>query len=167
MSSILDIDLDYFDQMDDPVQRLSQLLAWAACPVAFVVENHHEAFRRWMDCVDNGRLPEPQYILHADEHHDMMDETAKPNIANFIYHAMRIWPQVRVHWLVEQAIDSPSMWLSEETWMVLSERFTFGARRPRNWPKPDLVSVCTSPEFVSVTRRKELMTVVENSTTGE
>jgi hypothetical protein len=167
MSSILDIDLDYFNLMDNPVQRLSQLLAWAACPVTFVVENHHQAFRRWMDCVENGRLREPQYILHVDEHHDMMDEAAKPNIANFVYHAMRTWPQVRVHWLVEEAIDSPSMWLSEDTWMVLSERFTFGARRPRNWPKPDLVSVCTSPEFVSVMRRKELMTLVEKSITGE
>ena len=166
MSSILDIDLDYFNLMDDPVQRLSQLLAWAACPVRFVVENHHQAYRRWMDCIENGRLREPQYILHVDEHHDMMDETAKPNIANFVYHAMRTWPRVRVHWLVEQAIDSPSMWLSEDTWMILSERFTFGARRPRNWPKPEMVSVCTSPEFVSVVRRKELMTVVEKSIAG-
>jgi hypothetical protein len=43
----------------------------------------------------------------------MMDEKAKPNIANFIFHAMRDWSDVRVHWLVEQAIDSPEMWLSE------------------------------------------------------
>ena len=167
MSSILDIDLDYFNLTDNPVQRLSQLLAWAACPVSFVVENHHQAFCRWMDWVDDGSLREPQHILHADEHHDMMDETAEPNIANFVYHAMRTWPEVRVHWLVEQAIDSPSMWLSEDTWMILSERFTFGARRPRNWPKPELVSVCTSPEFVSVMRRKELMTVVEKSIARE
>ena len=48
MSSILDIDLDYFNLMDNPVQPLSQLLAWAASPVAFVVENHHQAVRRWM-----------------------------------------------------------------------------------------------------------------------
>lgn len=157
MSSILDIDLDYFNLMDNPVQRLSQLMHWADCPVSFVVENHHRALGRWIDYVGKGILRDPQYILHVDEHHDMMDETAKPNIANFIYHAMRIWPDVRVHWLVEQAIDSPSMWLSEDTWMVISKRFTCGARRPRNWPKPDLVSVCTSPEFVPVTRRKALM----------
>ena len=167
MSSILDIDLDYFNLMDNPVQRLSQLLAWAACPVTFVVENHHQAFRRWMDCVEKGSLREPQYILHVDEHHDMMDEAAKPNIANFVYHAMRTWPQVRVHWLVEEAIDSPSMWLSEDTWTVLSERFTFGADRPRKWPKPELVSVCTSPEFVPVPLCNELMTLVEKSITGE
>ena len=167
MSSILDIDLDYFNLMDNPVQRLSQLLAWAACPVTFVVESHHQAFRRWIRCVEKGSLPEPRYILHVDEHHDMMDEKAQPNIANFVYHAMRTWPQVRVHWLVEQAIDSPSMWLSEDTWMVLSDIFTFGERLPRNWPKPELVSFCTSPEFVPVMRRKELMTLVEKSIAGE
>ena len=167
MSSILDIDLDYFNLTDNPVRRLSQLLAWAACPVSFVVENHHQAFRRWRLCVEKGILGEPQFILHVDEHHDMMDDAAQLNIANFIYHAMLTWPQVRVHWLVEQAIDSPSMWLSDDTWRVLSERFSCGARRPRNWPKPDLVSVCTSPEFVPVRRRRELMTLVEKSTMGE
>ena len=167
MSSILDIDLDYFNLMENPGRRLSQLLEWAACPVSFVVERHHRAFRQWNRSVAQGTLREPQYILHVDEHHDMMDEKPQLNIANFICHAMQTWPHVRVHWLVEQAIDSPSMWVSEDTWTVLSERFTCGARRPRNWPKPDLVSVCTSPEFVPVRRRKELMTIIEKSIAGE
>ena len=35
--SILDIDLDYFNQMPDAAHRLEQLLNWAACPVSIVV----------------------------------------------------------------------------------------------------------------------------------
>jgi len=160
MSSILDIDFDYFNLMDNPVQHLEQLLAWADCPVSFVAESHHEVLRWWRSCIKKGRLRLPQYILHVDEHHDMMDENTKPNIANFIFHAMREWSNVRVHWLVEQAIDSPEMWLSEDTWDKLSNRFTCSTRRPPKWPKPDLVSVCTSPEFVSDTLRKNLLKVI-------
>ncbi len=167
MSSILDIDLDNFNLLDNPVKRLARLLAWAACPVSFVVERHHQAFRQWTRFTEKGILREPQYILHVDEHHDMMDEKTTPNLANFLYHAMRIWPKVRVHWLVEQAIDSPAMWLSTDAWMLLSTRFTFGAHRPRRWPKPELVSVCTSPEFVAARRRNELMTLIQKSISAE
>ena len=145
MSSILDIDLDYFNLIDNPVQRLVELLAWADCPVSFVVENHHESLRWWKNYVKKGSLREPEYILHVDEHHDMMDEKRTPNIASFMYHAMWTWPEVRVHWLVEEPIDSPAMWLSEDTWQILSRRFTWGSDFPRKWPKPQLVSVCTSP----------------------
>ena len=160
MSSILDIDFDYFNLVDNPVQRLEQLLAWADCPVSFITENHHEVLSWWRSCLIKGHLREPQHILHVDEHHDMMDEKTKPNIANFIFHAMRDWSNVRVHWLVEQAIDSPEMWLSEDTWDMLSKRFTWSSHRPPKWPKPDLMSVCTSPEFVSDTLLKDLLKVI-------
>jgi hypothetical protein len=149
MSSILDIDLDYFNLVDKPARRLKRLLKWADCHVSFVVEKHHKVLAKWKSRIKNGHLTEPQFILHVDEHHDMMDERSTPNIGNFIVHAMQIWPQVRVHWLVDQAIDTPEMWLSDETWGILSKRFTWGSHRPCNWPKPDLISVCTSPEFVS------------------
>ena len=98
----------------------------------------------------------PTNILHVDEHHDMMDEKVTPNIANVILHAMRKWPECRVHWLVEQPIDSPEMWLNEETWRSIAPRFSMGSRRPRGWPKPDLVSVCTSPDFVKPALRHHL-----------
>lgn len=107
MSSILDIDLDYFNLMDKPVRRFEQLHAWADCHVSFVVEKHHKVLPLWKSCINKGRIDDPQFILHVDEHHDMMDERSTPNIANFIVHAMRLWPQVCVHWLVDQAIDSP------------------------------------------------------------
>ncbi len=167
MSSILDIDLDFFNLIDNPAKRLTQLLAWAGRPVSFVVENHHEALCRWKSCVRKRRLSEPRYILHVDEHHDMMDEKTAPNIANFIYHAMRTWPDVRVHWLVEEAIDSPAMWLSDDTWMTLSRRFTWSSHRPHKWPKPQLVSVCTSPQFVAAKLRCALMTIIEKSMIAE
>ena len=38
-SSVLDIDLDYFGLVKEPVQRLRKLLSWAGCPVSVVVES--------------------------------------------------------------------------------------------------------------------------------
>ena len=51
MSSILDIDLGYFKLNITAAQRLAELLAWADCPVSFVVENHHESLHRWISYV--------------------------------------------------------------------------------------------------------------------
>ena len=38
MTSILDIDLDYFNLFDDPLDRLNELLDWANRPVDKVVD---------------------------------------------------------------------------------------------------------------------------------
>ena len=160
MSLLLDIDLDYFNLMGDPTGALEQLLIWARCPVAFVVERHNHAFAQWRRRVREGRLPTPSHILHVDEHHDMMDERKRANMANVMYHAMRLWPECRVHWLVQEAIDSPAMWLSDDTWAHLRQRFSHGSCRPRSWPRPDLVSICTSPEFVEEAQRERLLAVV-------
>ena len=73
MSSILDIDLDYFNLIENPEQRLQELLDWGDCPIAFIVEKHHKAYSRWKDRVKRGTLTQPSHILHVDEHHDMMD----------------------------------------------------------------------------------------------
>jgi len=130
MSSILDIDLDYFNLMADPARKLSKLLAWADCPISFIVENHWEVFRLWKRLLQEGHLSKPEYLLHVDEHHDMMDEQSIPNIGNIVYHAMKTWPGLRVHWLVETAIDSPAMWLSEDAWKSVSARFTRSSHLP-------------------------------------
>ena len=164
MSSILDIDLDYFNLIRDPLSRLYALLEWAQCPVAFIIEKHHQGLRLWKDRVKSGRLSIPSFILHVDEHHDMMDENSHPNIGNLMHHAMREWPECRVHWLTETPIDCPAMWLSDETWDLLCRRFSVGPHIPRDWPKPDLVSVCTSPEFVDHTLRRQLLGVLQQWT---
>jgi hypothetical protein len=157
--SILDIDLDYFNEIPEPVVRLEQLLNWAACPVSMVVERHNHAFTRWKKkCQAHGI--EPSHILHVDEHHDMMDQREQTNISNFMFHAMRMWPQCRVHWLVQHPIDSPTMWLEDEMWDSLRRRFSYGPHRPARWPKPDLVSVCTSPSFVPLNLAEQLLGVV-------
>ncbi|HUW35544.1 MAG TPA: hypothetical protein VM223_28370, partial [Planctomycetota bacterium] len=157
MSSILDIDLDYFNLVNAPAQRFKELLRWGKHPVAFTVERHHHAFRRWREMVERGLMSPPEHILHVDEHHDMMDERSAPNIANVMCHALRTWPTCRIHWLVEEPIDSPCMWLSDETWEMFSGRFSLGPRIPDEWPTPDLVCVCTSPEFVDDALREQLM----------
>jgi len=159
MYSILDIDLDYFNEMPDAAHRLEQLLNWAACPVSIVVERHNHAFARWRKRWQTHNIA-PSHILHVDEHHDMMDQRQQTNIANFMYHAMRMWPQCRVHWLVQHPIDSPAMWLDEEAWDSLRRRFSHGPHRPARWPKPDIVSVCTSPDFVAPKLAAELMDVL-------
>lgn len=160
--SLLDIDLDYFNLVGDPTGTLEQLLVWARCPVSFIVERHNHAFARWRRRVRSGSLSTPTHILHVDEHHDMMDEKKQANIANLMYHAMRLWPECRVHWLVQEAIDSPAMWLSDETWSHIRHRFSRGPGRPKGWPRPNLVSVCTSPEFVKDALRKRLLDVVKS-----
>ena len=73
---------------------------------------------------------------------------------------MKLWPECRVHWLVQEAIDSPAMWLDDDLWDLLRRRFTHGPRRPSGWPKPDLVCVCTSPEFVPPSLLEELTEVL-------
>jgi hypothetical protein len=161
LCSILDIDLDYFNLVKSPEQRLLRLLKWAGRPVDFFVEKHHAALKKWLTQIEKRKLSSPTHILHVDEHHDMMDEQSVPNIANVIIHAMRRWPECRVHWLVEDAIESPEMWLDEETWKELSSRFTMGTRRPQKWPKPDIVSMCTSPAFVPKLLEKTLLAVIE------
>ena len=159
MYSILDIDLDYFNQIQDAPRHLEELLNWADCPVSIVVDRHNHAFARWRKRWQTNNIP-PSHILHVDEHHDMMDQRQQTNIANFMYHAMRIWPQCRVHWLVQHPIDSPAMWLEKETWDSLRRRFSYGSYRPTRWPKPDIVSVCTSPEFVVPNLTADLMDVL-------
>jgi len=159
MRSILDIDLDYFNRMPDAGDQLQGLLQWAACSVTIVVNRHHHAFARWKKRWQADGVS-PTHILHVDEHHDMMDQRQQTNIGNFMFHAMRIWPECRVHWLVQHAIDSPAMWIDEDTWERFRHRFTQGPRRPTTWPKPHLVSVCTSPEFVNADLALELMEVV-------
>lgn len=71
----------------------------------------------------------------------------------------------RVHWLVQYPIDSPAMWLEDETWNLFRRRFTHGPHRPAQWPKPDLVSVCTSPDFVSPAVAQEFLEVLSRFTT--
>jgi len=159
MYSILDIDLDYFNHIPDASQHLGQLLTWAACPVSMVLERHNHAFQRWKKRWRTNGIA-PTHILHVDEHHDMMNQRQQTNIANFMFHAMRMWSQCRVHWLVQHTIDSPAMWLEDETWNLLRRRFSYGPNRPARWPRPDIVSVCTSPGFVDPNLAVELMEVL-------
>ena len=164
MSSILDIDLDYFRFFDDPVEELDRLLTWADRPIDFVVEHHDEAFERWVSAVKRRATGAPRFILHADEHHDMLSDRRPIGFGNFLYFAMRRWPNCRVHWLVNGPIDHPDMWLSERVWKSIADRFTLGSRPPRAWPKPDFVSVCTSPDFIDKGLRRKLIRRLHTNT---
>lgn len=156
MCSILDIDLDYFALAAEPVRELSDLLAWAGRPVGVFSERHGDALRRWVRLAASGSIPAPTHILHVDEHHDMMDVKARINDANVMCRAMLAWPSCRVHWLAREPIDSPSLWLPGPFWRTLRRRFSQGASIPAGWQPPDLVSVCTSPEFLPERLREEL-----------
>lgn len=164
MYSILDIDLDYFNQLPEPGVSLERLLNWAGRPVSMVVERHNHAFARWRTKWRTHDIV-PSHILHVGEHHDMMDQRTQTNIGNFMFHAMRMWPRCRVHWLVQHPIDSPAMWVEDETWDSFRRRFTHGPHHPARWPKPDLVSVCTSPGFASPVVTQELLKVLSRFTT--
>lgn len=100
MTSILDIDLDYFNLFDEPLDRLNELLDWANRPVDKVVDHHHKSFKYWRQALAKRSLAAPQFILHVDKHHDMLGETKPVQFGNFLYFAMRQWPDCRVHWQV-------------------------------------------------------------------
>jgi hypothetical protein len=161
MSVILDIDLDYFPLFDQPLDELERLLAWAGRPVDFVVEQHHEAYRRWKQMVATHVVQPPRLIIHVDEHHDMMSERPPANLGNFVYFAMRHWPDCRVVWVMPQPIDYPDLWLSDDAWAAVSSRFECARRFRRRWPKPDVVSVCTSPEFIDADLSRRLLERLE------
>ena len=157
MSSILDIDLDYFNLVSDPIGALTELLAWSHRPVDVVADNHADAMRHWAKLVDAGSTPVPRYILHVDEHHDMMDQKNTINIANVMYHAMLRWPRCRVYWMAEDSIETPGMWLDPDVWGRLRRRFRMGRQRPKKWPTPHFLSVTISVDFVRPDLRDALM----------
>lgn len=163
MSSILDIDLDYFNLACDPERELHDLLSWAGRPVDMLVERHHHVLRRWVDWVQRGTLTTPEFILHVDEHHDMMDAKPAPNVGNVMCQAMKRWPGCRVCWMARDRIDHPRQWLPDDEWARLKPRFRMAQRLPVRWPKPDLVSVCTSPEFVESSLLARLAASMEGS----
>ncbi len=70
----------------------------------------------------------PTFILHVDEHHDMLSEHPPVLFGNFLYFAMRKWSDCRVYWLTKDPIDDPTMWLSEEAWASVGARFRSGSR---------------------------------------
>ena len=148
MSVILDIDLDYFGLVEQPIAELEKLLMWAGRPADVIVQHHHEAYARWKGMVRARILQAPGLIIHVDEHHDMMSERPPANFGNFVYFAMRHWPDCRVIWVTPQPIDDPRMWLSEGAWEEVAPRFAWARGFSRRWPKPDVLSVCTSPDFV-------------------
>jgi hypothetical protein len=162
-SVILDIDLDYFPLLAQPLDELAKVLRWAARPVDFIVTHHHEAYRRWIDLVKKGTIGVPRLILHLDEHHDMLSDVPPVQFGNFLYFALRRWANCRVQWVTPQPIDYPDRWLSAGAWRSVSKRFKCVSGLRRTWPRPDLVSVCVSPGFLEDRLCRELSVRVKKS----
>jgi hypothetical protein len=53
------------------------------------------------------------------------------------------------------------MWLDNDVWLSFSPRFSVGSNRPHGWPKPDIVSICTSPDFISNDLLQRLLKTTE------
>ncbi len=74
MTSILDIDLDYFQFVDAPLDRLNDLLGWANRPVDRLVEHHQESLEYWVqisvwaDPLKNLLFPLKIFKLHKVFH---------------------------------------------------------------------------------------------------
>ena len=122
MSFILDIDLDYFGLFNDPIIKLVKILRWADRPVDSIIDLHHKALKEWSKAIKKGLIDKPIFILHIDEHHDMLGETPPVQFGNFIFFALQQWPDCHVHWLTRNPIDHPQMWLSESAWELVSGR---------------------------------------------
>ena len=65
MCSILDIDLDYFNLIENPAQRLHDIIALVERPVDFYVEKHHSVLKKWKTIIENRSLPAPSHILQS------------------------------------------------------------------------------------------------------
>jgi hypothetical protein len=163
VSFILDIDLDYFDLLPKPLERLNEMLTWSGRPVDAIVQHHHQAFEHWIEAVRVRRIAAPDLILHVDAHHDMLGDRRPVGPGNFLYFAMRRWPRCRVRWLTDLRIDSPDMWLSEGAWRSVTARFRCVGRFTATARKPDLVTVCTSPGFANAAMRRPLLEVAKMS----
>ena len=160
MSVILDIDLDYFALLQQPTRELSGLLTWASHPIDHLVEHHHQVYERWVQMVALGTLDQPHLIIHVDEHHDMFSSRKPVNAGNFIYFALKRWPRCRVIWVIPNPIDRPDMWLTPRAWTAVSQRFACSKKVSLRLPKPDVISVCKSPDFVENSLLTALMRTV-------
>jgi hypothetical protein len=147
-TSILDIDLDYFNLVSDPIRAMSETLAWANRPVDVLADNHADAMHRWVSLVASGRLSFPTHILHVDGHHVMMEQKTTIDVANVMGHAMSRWPKCRVYWMAEDSIDTPAMWPDDDVWKRLRTRFRMGTQRPQQWPAPEFLAVTISADFL-------------------
>lgn len=67
----LDVDLDFFNEADDPVEELAALLNTVSksTPAAIMVE-HHRAVAHVRRAILSGYLRTPFTVLHVDQHHD-------------------------------------------------------------------------------------------------
>ena len=167
MSSILDIDLDYFNLCQNPEQQFYELLNWGCCPIAFVVEKHHKAYSRWKDRVKRETLTEPSHILHVDEHHDMMDQKRIVNIANFMYHAMHKWKNCQLHWMVDTPIDSPEMWINDDAWVSFSQRLALVIVVLMDGQSRNQQILYNSPEFINDDLLQRLLKTSKEFMTGK
>jgi len=112
-----------------------------------IVNEHHEALRVWIAAIKKGDVDTPQWILHVDEHHDMLSERLP--IGSVTSSTLRCGgggvPRALVGGVQD---DSPRMWLSDEAWTSVRRRFRYATHLCHTWPKPDMMTVCTSPGFV-------------------
>jgi hypothetical protein len=156
-SVILDIDLDYFVVLKQPVREFKKILGWASHPIDHLVDHHHQSYKHWLQMMARGTLTHPRLIVHIDDHHDMFSDKPPVNSGNFIYFALRRFPQCHVIWVAPDPIDYPDMWLSHSAWASVSQRFECSTKLDRHLPKPDVVSVCRSPAFVEKNLGKALL----------
>jgi hypothetical protein len=161
MTTILDIDLDYFNLSPDPEGELQTLLTWASRPVDLVVEQHHHALYWWERVTAESGIATPTTIMHVDEHHDLMSDAPQVTAANFMVAAMQEWSTCEVLWVTPEPIDWPDLWLDEETWQHLQGRFRWVPAVPTDAPRPDLVTVCTSPGFLTDSLSTRLLGVIQ------
>ena len=162
MTGILDIDLDYFNLSPNPEGELSALLTWAGRHVDLVVEQHQHAFYWWERIITEKGLATPSTIMHVDEHHDLLNDAPRINAANFMVSVMQQWPTCQVLWVMPEPIDWPDLWLDEETWQRLHGRFRWVPAVPTDAPRPEMVTVCTSPGFLAESLTTQLLTVIQD-----
>lgn len=153
----LDVDMDFFNGSDDPVEELAALLdaVKPSTPAAIMVE-HHRVVAHVRRAVRLGHLHTPFTVLHVDEHHDFYHGPHRKTMdcGNFGYFLKGKWYD-RFTWVASDESYHDSDWDEATTWLRKRRKKVDVVRhypwRKRGW-NPNRIGYATfavSPDYLN------------------
>lgn len=152
----LDVDLDFFNGTDDPIEELAALLNTVSknTPAAIVVE-HHRVVAHVRRAIRSGHLHTPFTVLHVDQHHDFYRGPNRRTMhcGNFGYFLEKKWYD-RFTWVASDESDQND-WEEAVVWL-LGQRKKVNVVRHCPWKKPSwnpnrvgYATFAVSPDYLS------------------
>lgn len=152
----LDVDLDFFNGADDPVEELATLLNTVnpSTPAAIVVE-HHRVVAHVRRAIRSGYLRTPFTVLHVDEHHDFYHGSycKTMHCGNFGYFLEKKWYD-RFTWVANDHAIMDDDWSTAQAWLRKHKKKVEVTRtypwKKRSW-SPSRIKYATfavSPDYL-------------------